>query len=454
LSVFQPLRDCISQRLIYYCAPPPSENDIETHNDSSRQSPPVSSRGIHRFALLTAAATFLLLGAGGLVTSHGVGMAVPDWPNTFGYNMFFFPVSQWVGGVFYEHTHRLLASGVGLLTLILALWLHGKSARRFLRWTGVVLLGCGLITILGMPLRRADAFVLALAGTVAVAASLLWPRGEPASPWLRRLGQVALAAVTLQGVLGGLRVVLFKDQIGIFHATLAQLFFVLLCAMALFTSSWWQQRFAKPVQLPGSASGSSSIGLSGLTYVCVATAALILLQLILGATMRHQHAGLAVPDFPLAYGKLWPPMDSQSVSLYNQRRIEVVAANSITSFQIGLHMAHRLLAMCILGAVGFAAWLARRRVGSRHVVSRLALIWLGLIVLQAALGAATIWSNKAADVATAHVLIGALSLACGSLLSILLVAQFKRSPRVTQAVQARTPSASFSPHPSPAAGFE
>ena len=78
---------------------------------------------LHWFAVLTAVAALLLIALGGLVTSKGVGMAVPDWPNTYGYNMFFFPVSQWVGGIFYEHTHRLVASAVGLLTSILALWL-------------------------------------------------------------------------------------------------------------------------------------------------------------------------------------------------------------------------------------------------------------------------------------------------------------------------------------------
>ena len=71
-------------------------------------------RGLHRFAVFTAVATLGLLGIGGLVTSHGAGMAVPDWPNTYGSNMFLFPVSRWVGGVLYEHAHRLFASGVGL----------------------------------------------------------------------------------------------------------------------------------------------------------------------------------------------------------------------------------------------------------------------------------------------------------------------------------------------------
>ena len=101
---------------------------------------PAHNSCLHRFAVLTAIATLGLIGIGGLVTSHGAGMAVPDWPNTYGYNMFFFPISQWVGGIFYEHTHRLAASAVGLLTVVLALWLYGRSARPLMRWAGLVLL--------------------------------------------------------------------------------------------------------------------------------------------------------------------------------------------------------------------------------------------------------------------------------------------------------------------------
>jgi cytochrome c oxidase assembly protein subunit 15 len=149
-----------------------------------------------------------------------------------------------------------------------------------------------------------------------------------------------------------------------------------------------------------------------------ATTFLILLQLVLGATMRHQHAGLAVPDFPLAYGKLWPPMDAASVALFNQHRIELEALNPITAFQIALQMAHRIAALFIVGAVGLFAWSTRPRLGRNSLLGRMALGWLGLILLQALLGAATIWSNKAADIATAHVLVGALSLAYGTILSI------------------------------------
>ena len=410
------------------------------------------SRALHLFIVLTAAVTFLLLGAGGLVTSHGVGMAVPDWPNTFGYNMFFFPVSQWVGGVFYEHTHRLLASGVGLLTTIIALWLHGKGARPFLRWTGLVLLVLGVGTALAVPKHWTDALVLGLSGLVGLAASFAWPRNDPPAPWLRRLGLLAFGAVVLQGVLGGLRVVLFKDQIGIFHATLAQLFFVLLCALSLFTSPWWQTRFVGAAVVPKSPKPSE--GMVTLAWICGAAVLLILGQLILGATMRHQHAGLAIPDFPLAYGKLWPAMDPQSVALYNQRRIEVVAANPITAFQIGLQMVHRLMAACILAAVAAAAWLAHRRLGSQHPVARFSLLWLGLILVQAALGAFTIWSNKAADVATAHVLVGALSLACGSIVSVVTLALLKQSPEAAKRAASQPLRSSFTPRPSPAVGFE
>ncbi len=393
--------------------------------------PPAStpSPWLHRFAVLTAIATFLLLGAGGLVTSHGVGMAVPDWPNTYGYNMFFFPPSRWVGGVFYEHTHRLWASAVGLLTTILALWLNGRKARPVLKWCGAALLGLALWAVFSAG-HRADAIVLALAGTIALEVSSIWPLSEPCAVWLRRLGLLAFLAVVLQGVLGGLRVILFKDQIGIFHATLAQLFFALTCALALFTSRWWQSfvshsAFRTPhsaLATPSTLSPQPSTPLlpatsNLLSAMLVTTTLLILTQLVLGATMRHQHAGLAVPDFPLAYGTLWPATDAQSVALYNQHRLEVVAVKPITAFQIWLHMAHRALAFVILVGVTICAWRARR-LERGHVLRRITAAWLVLIGLQVFLGALTVWSDKAADIATGHVMVGALSLAAGVLGSI------------------------------------
>ncbi len=443
--------------------------------------PTSSSPWLHRFAVFTAAAILALVGAGGLVTSHGAGMAVPDWPNTYGYNMFFFPFSQWVGGIFYEHTHRLLASGVGLLTSILALWLYGRSCRPLMRWLGVALLLLGGGTAVAAPVHWADGLVLGITGLAAFGASQVWPRCEPSPKWLRTLGLVAFFTVVLQGVLGGLRVVLFKDQIGIFHAALAQLFFVLVCSIALFTSRWWEERGSPKAegrrpkedrnpQAEGApvASGlrASEFGLpsdfgprpsafASLRLLLLAVTLLILGQLVLGATMRHQHAGLAIPDFPLAYGKLWPATDPAAVAHYNQQRMEAAGENPLTAAQIILQMLHRGMAVLILCGVAAAAWLAHRRLGSGHSVSRLALGWLLLILVQVLLGAATIWSGKAADLATAHVLVGALSLALGAILSIV---SFRELAFVPGAAGSRAgevlPETPFGPRTSAAASME
>ncbi len=312
---------------------------------------------LHRYAVVTALATLVLICFGGLVTSHEAGMAVPDWPNTFGYNLFFFPVSRWVGGIFYEHTHRLVAAGVGLLTLILAFWLWRSESRR----------------------------------------------------WLRRLGVAAVLGIVLQGVLGGLRVVLLKDQIGVVHATLAQLFLVLVSAVALFTSRWWTASASRPIPVADT---------GGLRWLLLGTTTLVLLQLVLGATMRHRHAGLAIPDFPTAYGRFWPDAGPEAVARYNRDRPEVRAVNPITAIDIHLQMAHRATALLILGAVGASALVAVSRLGRRHVLSKGAWAWVALVLIQAFLGAATVWTGKSADVATAHVAVGSLTLALGGLLTI------------------------------------
>lgn len=373
------------------------------------------NRNLHFFALLTAAATLLLILAGGLVTSKGVGMAVPDWPNTFGYNMFFFPVSQWVGGVFYEHTHRLIGSLVGFMTLLLSFWLQGTRARPFLRWGSALLLVLALVTLFKWPSRLSDTLVLGVAGLVGLAASFVWPRSAPAPVWLRRLGLVALVAVIVQGVLGGMRVTQVMDELGIFHGALAQLFFVVMCSLALFTSAWWSR--ARESQ-PAIAKVSPV-----LTQSYLAVTVLIFLQLLIGATMRHQHAGLAVPDFPLAYGKLWPETTPTAIQKYNQQRIEVISVKPIRAVHVWLHMAHRVTAMVILAAVMTVAAATFRAPGDPPQ-RKLSAVWASLIGVQVLLGAWTVWSDKAADVATAHVLAGVLSLATGAILCIISFRQF------------------------------
>src|SRR6266853_5870405 len=170
---------------------------MASERNRDRESAIASTRGrkrspetnwLNRFVWFTAFTTLLLICSGGMVTSKGVGLAVPDWPTTFGYNMFLFPVSKWIGGVLFEHIHRLIASTVGFLTIILAIWLWRVEDR----------------------------------------------------PSVRTLGLFAVAGVILQGILGGLRVTILKDELGIFHACLAQAVRGLLVVIALVTSKLWR----------------------------------------------------------------------------------------------------------------------------------------------------------------------------------------------------------------------
>ena len=368
-------------------------------------------------AIFTAIATLALIGAGGLVTSHEAGMAVPDWPTTYGYNMFFFPISKWVGGIFYEHTHRLIASLVGLLTTILALWVFGVKSRPLIRWGGCLLIFIGVLVSLEFPLKRVDGVLLVTLGVVAFSCSFFWPRSQPSPSWLRWLAIAAFIAVILQGVLGGLRVVAMKDEIGIFHAILAQLFLVLISAIALCTSQKWQKLV----------DSSPEEKVKDLQYLMLAGSALILGQLALGATMRHQHAGLAVPDFPLAHGKIWPPMDAPFLQRFNQSRVDVRDFAPVTAFHVSIHMAHRVGAILILIVVGYCAVQARRILGRDHPVTKVCQVWVGLILCQGVLGALTVLKNKPADIATAHVLFGALSLVVGSMLTITCFSYARRA---------------------------
>ncbi|HVF71703.1 MAG TPA: COX15/CtaA family protein [Chthoniobacterales bacterium] len=315
---------------------------------------------LHRFAWFTLIATLFLICSGGMVTSKGVGLAVPDWPTTFGYNMFLFPVSKWVGGIFFEHTHRLIASTVGLLTIVLAVWIWRADDRR----------------------------------------------------WLRNLGFAALGAVILQGVLGGLRVTLLKDEIGIFHALLAQAYFGMLVLITLATSRLWLTGTAR-------ASGGTwqrGVPASTLARVAIATTIAVYLQLGIGATMRHQHRDLSILDFPLAYGAVVPDTSPVRLAQINAWR-DARALSNVTASHIWLQMAHRLMALIIAAGVISTLFLARRAGENAGLLSRFSDAWFLLLAGQITLGAWVIWSNKAADVATAHVAVGATMFALGIALS-------------------------------------
>ena len=368
-------------------------------------SPTTHNPWLSRFAVLTAVVTFCLVWIGGLVTSHEAGMSVPDWPTSYGYNMFFFPFSKWIGGIFYEHTHRLVASTVGLLTAILALWLWARETSGKIRRNGMISITTILLVIGGMMGARKTAVFVSIAAC-AIGGIIFGLYQIRRTSGLRWFGIVALSAVILQGILGGLRVTEMKDELGIFHATIAQMFFVFVSAIALFTTKFWNN-------LPAQTESDRK----GLRIFFIAATALILCQLVLGATMRHQHAGLAIRDFPLAYGKIWPDLDAPALARYNQASAD--GANQITALQIVLQMVHRMMAVVISILVFTAAIRTHRNFGWPNRLTRMAWLWCLLIASQFFLGVATILTGKSADVATAHVAFGALSLLTGGLVSII-----------------------------------
>jgi cytochrome c oxidase assembly protein subunit 15 len=207
-----------------------------------------------------------------------------------------------------------------------------------------------------------------------------------------------------------LRVVLSKDQLGILHGALAQLLFVSVSLIALFTSRWW---------IEGRHESTSPKWTGRVLAIC----ALIFCQLLLGATMRHQHAGLSISDFPLAYGQIWPKTDPASVAEYNRARLSQLDPSTglpvpaTSALFINIQMAHRVGAVLITVAILAAAaavWLAP---GTAPILRRWSAVWVFLVFLQFILGACTIWTNKAADVATTHVAVGALTLVLGALLT-------------------------------------
>src|SRR5205807_4537689 len=283
--------------------------------------------GLNGFAVLTAGATFALLFVGGLVTSTGSGLAVPDWPLSFG--MVLPPMR---GGVLFEHGHRLAAALVGCLTVVLALW-----------------------TVVGEP-----------------------------RPGVRALGVLALLAVVLQAVLGGVTV-LYKLPlaVSVTHACLAQTFFCLTVTLALVTGPTWSA--PRPRRTP-----------PGLAALAGLTTAVVFGQLVLGALMRHMHAGLAIPDFPLAFGRLVPPLVTP---------------------HIVVHFAHRVGALA--GAI-LVRWTAARVSAEVATLRRLALLAVLLVGVQITLGALTIWSARAVLPTTTHLAVGAALLASCLVLTIRL----------------------------------
>lgn len=238
---------------------------------------PYSNQWIYRFSVLVAVCTFLLIVAGATVTSHRAGLSVPDWPTTYDQNMFSYPPSQWDGGIFYEHGHRLIASVVGMLTLILMLWLLPAKGQRVAGLTGVagtLVLGLFVMATDQGLMHRIAAFAAMGTAFLAVAAWLV-PTAS-VDPVGRRLGILALIMVIAQGGLGGLTVLKsLPALVSVGHAALAQAFLALTIAIVMITSRRWNDA---PVHHDKS---------HLFRMLAVGTTIAIYVQLLLGATVRH-----------------------------------------------------------------------------------------------------------------------------------------------------------------------
>lgn len=288
-------------------------------------------RGLHRYAQILVAATFILIFAGGLVTSTGSALAVPDWPLSFGK---FFPKME--GGVLYEHGHRMIAGTVAIMTLLMAVWAWRREDRRF----------------------------------------------------VRNLALFAFALVIVQAVLGGLTVLLLLPlAIAVSHAATAQAFFCLTVALALLLNPKWRTlaRIEPAGERPR------------LPFLAAVMTAVIYIQILVGAVMRHMGAGLAIPDFPLAFGKILPPLESIPEQI---------------------NFAHRVGAIVVTVMVCWTAIAVLRSYGRQPLLRRPAVAMLVLLAVQITLGGVTILSARAVLPTTAHVAVGAALLATSLALTL------------------------------------
>lgn len=298
--------------------------------------------------------TLFLIFLGGLVKSTESGLSVPDWPTTYGYFMFSFPFDQMVGGIRYEHTHRMFASGVGLLTMVLALW--------------------------------------------------LWR--SPVASWLKKLGFVAFVTVVLQGILGGLTV---KFHLPVWtsslHGTLAQTFFLITIMIAYGLS---QERVERSV---------SEKGAWNIQFIKMAVifSAMVFIQLIIGNLMRHTESGLAVPDFPTMGGTLVPAFDLAMLNRINAWAFEH-NRDMVTMGQVHIHLLHRLWALLILLKLVYLNSLAYKHCLQRPLILKTVFILNAAVLVQIMLGIGTVLSMKEIYTTTFHVTVGAIVLGLSFLL--------------------------------------
>lgn len=312
-----------------------------------------STPGLRLFSKIFAVLVGGLILMGALVTSHDAGLAVPDWPTSYGENMFLYPPSKWKGIIFYEHFHRLYASVVGMLTIVLVVWTLRVEKRR----------------------------------------------------WVKMFTCAALLAVIIQGLLGGMTVLyLLPTAISSAHGVLGQTFFI--CSLIIAYSH--SKEFISLRQESLTTQQRSFV--SALLPWVLTIIGLVYLQLIVGAVMRHSGAGLAFVDFPTHAGRWMPVFSDQVLERANQLRT-MYHLPPVEKFPLFFHALHRAIAYLILIAVYLVSWRTIKSSLCPPVLRTAAFLITVIVSLQLILGIATVASVRSPWVTSVHVLGGALLLA-------------------------------------------
>src|ERR1051326_8079702 len=275
---------------------------------------------LRRFTKVVAFSTLMLIFAGAMVTSTGSGLSVPDWPLNYG-----MIIPPMVGGILYEAGHRLIASAVGFLVVIQAIWLQLREPKRF----------------------------------------------------LRILGWTSLGAVIAQGILGGMTVLFLQPHaLSVAHGAVAEIFLCINVSIAFFASRSFPALHQRRIDHAPVAATTALV-------------AIVYLQIIAGAVMRHLGAGLAIPDFPLSFGHLVPAFTSSAIAANFTHRIGAV-----------------LVTVALIVAVSQALRLDQLR--------KLAIGLIAVVALQIFLGAEVVWSG---DPKLYHYLGGAPSVKHAAIIS-------------------------------------
>lgn len=292
---------------------------------------------LSRYAKFLVVYALFLITVGGTVTTHKAGLSVPDWPTSFGHNMFTLPFHLWKGDVLLEHSHRLIGSVMGMLVIGLFLWTMKVERRQ----------------------------------------------------WVGRLTWLALVLVIIQGIMGGLRVTERSIAWAIIHGCTAQAFLCLLLLIAAVLSPEWTRPLA------ARADPARIAAWRPWAWVVVGA---VFVQLVLGALVRHLEAGLAIPTFPLTPEGGFMP--------------------AVHSLRTDIHFTHRFWALVVAILVGVLVTKVIRASRADRRFLRPAVALAALLVVQILLGATIIWSRRAFEPTTLHVVNGAVVLAVSFLLGL------------------------------------